>query len=751
MLFYSKSKQKQLNSEIEIIDGLNLSKTIYVQSENRIYTLLLKGLIVFLISSGGIGCILTSTSTLYREAYVNSLIFVLSMILSLCYYNKKLENTGNILYLIMLIVTGGLYTIYINSGFYSWMNDLIGIASEYFDISEIGGYTERITDSTLTVTIAALYIGAVAVIIINMTIAKKMHHLDLILDALIVLSFPLYLEREPDLIYAFMLATGIIMTFIWRMSGQYLKLDNDSLFYQHKGKISYTYNIKSHSVIMLYISIIALIISLIFGVIVPKTTYSYLRHKSSMKNSTDEVVSLLATSGVWGLFNRYENTGGMSSGRLGGVNSVRLDYSTDLYVTYTPYDTDSLYIRSFIGCDYVPYSNYWVKARDEMVNDGEFVSLFEYGKNGGQNNSTGVMYIENIDAGRMPYMPYYSNDHEIIKIGETRRIQYCPLLNLNTPKLLDDYKLSDEEIEYWTQIPDENKDAIDKIINNIGLTGKMNVFEISNQIYEYYFNNYPYTLRPGATPRRKDFVNYFLLNNKKGYCAHFASAATLLFRACNIPARYVEGYAINSDTNFELLENEEYSDYYYGYKKISEEYVLKYDVTDANAHAWVEIYLDGYGWIPVELTPPSSDSDNNGFGNLMTLFNNSSLDIDDDIENVREYNFSKVKLLFLILLIILITVFIMFNIIIYIRKCIKYNRSTLNDKLIIRYHDLLKKESGKSDASFLNYNQTVSLLYSDKYDSETIEKIIKILNIAGFSDKEITEEEFNFVINKLSR
>ena len=65
----------------------------------------------------------------------------------------------------------------------------------------------------------------------------------------------------------------------------------------------------------------------------------------------------------------------------------------------------------------------------------------------------------------------------------------------------------------------------------------------------------------------------------------YASLGTLAFRAVNIPARYVEGYeAVTSD------EKDANGNY-------------RADVTGQNAHAWVEIYCDGVGWLPVDVTP----------------------------------------------------------------------------------------------------------------------------------------------------
>lgn len=82
-----------------------------------------------------------------------------------------------------------------------------------------------------------------------------------------------------------------------------------------------------------------------------------------------------------------------------------------------------------------------------------------------------------------------------------------------------------------------------------------------------------------ATPEGEDFVGYFLTQSHRGYCMHFASAATLMLRALGVPARYVSGYVADIPASGRAL------------------------VPDSNAHAWVEIYLSGYGWYPVEVTP----------------------------------------------------------------------------------------------------------------------------------------------------
>ena len=89
---------------------------------------------------------------------------------------------------------------------------------------------------------------------------------------------------------------------------------------------------------------------------------------------------------------------------------------------------------------------------------------------------------------------------------------------------------------------------------------------------------------PSMSPG-EDFVTHFLTGGR-GYCIHFATTGTLLLRMQGIPARYVTGYVAQLDDQG------------------------RGQVLDSDAHAWVEIYLDGYGWYPVEMTPGYTGGEN---------------------------------------------------------------------------------------------------------------------------------------------
>lgn len=110
-----------------------------------------------------------------------------------------------------------------------------------------------------------------------------------------------------------------------------------------------------------------------------------------------------------------------------------------------------------------------------------------------------------------------------------------------------------------------------------------------------------YTLTPGRAPLNEDIVEYFLFENHEGYCVHFASAATLMYRLLGYPARYVSGYALQPSDFIQ-----------------QEDGTWQAGMTDESAHAWTEIFLENYGWIPVEVTPASDGSYNTSYPGLDT-------------------------------------------------------------------------------------------------------------------------------------
>lgn len=121
---------------------------------------------------------------------------------------------------------------------------------------------------------------------------------------------------------------------------------------------------------------------------------------------------------------------------------------------------------------------------------------------------------------------------------------------------------------------------------------------------EYFRQNYRYTLNPGAVPSGQDFVEYFLFQSGEGFCTYFATAAVMIFRSEGIPARYAEGYVIpQSLYGKTILEARLVEVMMDGTGREEIWHYYEVEVTDRYAHAWVEIYLDGVGWVIIDPTP----------------------------------------------------------------------------------------------------------------------------------------------------
>ena len=152
-------------------------------------------------------------------------------------------------------------------------------------------------------------------------------------------------------------------------------------------------------------------------------------------------------------------------------------------------------------------------------------------------------------------------------------------------------EIAGQLLTWFTQATEELEQSGDSI--QATATGvyasELNTASLIAQLLE---RNAQYDLLTPRTPTDEDFVTYFLEESHRGYCVHFASAATLLLRTQGIPARYVSGYSADVPST--------------SYITAGVESVYATMVMDSNAHAWVEIYLNGYGWYPVEVTPATT-------------------------------------------------------------------------------------------------------------------------------------------------
>ena len=139
----------------------------------------------------------------------------------------------------------------------------------------------------------------------------------------------------------------------------------------------------------------------------------------------------------------------------------------------------------------------------------------------------------------------------------------------------------------YTSVPERTKQYLLTFMEENGL--RADDPDIIRKVAKCIRNAATYSLQyDRELDHEEDVVVAFLDQYKEGICQHYASAATLIYRLLGIPARYTGGYVAQAEAN-------EWTTF-----------------TASEAHAWVEVYLDGIGWIQVEVTGSSDDGDFGG-------------------------------------------------------------------------------------------------------------------------------------------
>ncbi len=762
----SEKKKRELTENNRLCEGVVLSPAFYEKKENRLLTLLIKGFIVYLLSMGSIGFYLSALDVEYNQVLCHLVIGVMAVLCAFLYYRLLIENIG---YLILFATFGIMvyrFKAYINSGFYALVNMTVDEASQYFNVDIQRLYTEQIENRYVTVTFVCLFIGVVLDILLNVYISRRMQYVNALMVVMSLNLIPLYLTDEPDVFYVIMIIVGISMAYVFKSGKHYspqIKTKRDDRVFSKERKkknISYVYDIKALGQAGIISGIFAICVVLMVCTFKPKDTFNLGYQGNKYKNLTMAAMSTLLMDGLSGFYRGQTDVGGLNSGRLGDVSTVRLDYETDLMVEITPYTYDRIFLKAFTGVEYVPYENVWTGIEDFKSSDTETSpeagALKDAYENGVTGTAKATMDIKKVDSRlRLFYYPYYTSEIEID--DNAYEIEYYPRLDENeTVVTMSDY----EDAPYTERdlyVPEENIEAIEELCRSIDWS--VSDEEKAEDLQEYFQENIPYTIRPGKTPRKEDFVNYFLTENKKGYCTHYATTAVLVFRYMGIPARYVEGYAIDYN-QFEdaiLIEDKKYEDYYNGYSELGKTAVLRLNVTDADAHAWVEIYVAGKGFIPVEVTPAGETEEVVDFWEMF----DEVMGEDETSAGVSGGNIVNFKIPNKLIrtigyalagtVIALILLFMGIKGIKMIKIYIRYIKSGINDKLIIKYSMYCKKvrRKDKKFAEKINYREQVEYLTEKNKQSGNTDKITAILERAGFSDTAIEEKEYEMVVKWL--
>ena len=149
------------------------------------------------------------------------------------------------------------------------------------------------------------------------------------------------------------------------------------------------------------------------------------------------------------------------------------------------------------------------------------------------------------------------------------------------------YSMMVHRRDTYLQIDNTTAEDLYEIALDAGIDPTAARSVVVDQVAQYISTSGRYTLAPYVIPENEDFALYFLQSSRQGYCIHFATVATLMLRALDIPARFTSGFVAT----------------------IPKDKVGKpCELTDGNAHSWVEVFYEDVGWLPLEVTPASSDS-----------------------------------------------------------------------------------------------------------------------------------------------
>ncbi len=140
-------------------------------------------------------------------------------------------------------------------------------------------------------------------------------------------------------------------------------------------------------------------------------------------------------------------------------------------------------------------------------------------------------------------------------------------------------KLQQDAYANCLYLPADTRESLNRIARENGIATAGSIQDLAETIISFVRNSAVYDLSPDYPPEDRDFCTWFLTEADRGYCVHFATAATAMLRAVGIPARYVEGYITATLPNVEV------------------------EVQARQAHAWVEVFFDGTGWVRYDPTP----------------------------------------------------------------------------------------------------------------------------------------------------
>lgn len=805
-------KKNRQNNYKEII-GLDNMQGVHIANSCNFLLPFCRAFLCFLLTVGSICGFVSCFSAEYNLYVVLCILFILSIIIAIVrnFKHNYMKNICYIAFLIIFILLILQYYAYVNSGYHAVVNLIYASFENYLDIPALVYYDEIIENSIAAITVFLIFVGAFELLLYHMWMGERIRLLDIFLVSFGPYIIPLFIELYPDDLFLAALMTSyiafIILCFsvhVHNKSGVYIKKNPWSN--KIKG-FSYGANGLTYLASIISAFIITLCVLLIVNIAMPYSTYVRNQKTSVLKESITDDVKYFVTFGFSGYLNRYYAAGGLNDGKLGGIHSVRPDYETDLTVTFVPTSYEPVYFRGFVGIGYTDRQWYSPAGLleaglidSDLYNyfENDIILVSEYDILSSENMFRAPSKIDVLNVGaslNYKYYPYYTDynlisPYEINEDGtpvntsadvryfswnSERTYSFYPELTvLKNPVVALPYIA----LSPYLQIPDSTRNEVIKFLEDNNLCTKYitedndyhqltgtELQTVINQLSNKLSSDFVYSLNPGITPGKSDFAGYFLNENKKGYCAHFATSAALIFRTLGIPARYVEGYVLSSEdlTEAVIVEDAEVSDYIDTSVSTSNLTVVRADIADDKAHAWVEYYDPSFGWRVFEATTASfEDSASSDFwSNFLNLLNSANnYENDNAIVNgtgIGTGSLSNILLhvitVLLCIILIMIALYFSYH---YTKLYRSYHRNRRNinvrnfykiiARIIIRKHEEFAYiTTFKGQLEFIRSHYKLNIKFTDT----ALEKLNSVLERSAFSNKEISATEYQYTMKLL--
>lgn len=272
---------------------------------------------------------------------------------------------------------------------------------------------------------------------------------------------------------------------------------------------------------------------------------------------------------------------------------------------YEPIDNGFVSYQTFAGDVEVERMEALVEYQGKVFIDK---LSYPYGLHHIQANEQTDLYINYYTGSIEKYMSEHFG-------SDTFKMTYnLPLYDIN---MLRETEHFDPETQY-TQVPSTLPDRVYDLAREITESAH-NRYDQVKAIEQYFGQSgfqYETTDIPYPT-EEQDYVDQFLFDTKVGYCDNYSTSMVVMLRTLGIPARWVKGFTGGQ----QIDDREDELDGEYNY----------YEVTNANAHSWVEVHFPNIGWIPFEPTQ--------GFSNPIEFYeslDDHHIDERDDQSAVRE-------------------------------------------------------------------------------------------------------------------